>query len=411
MRPIIFEDKELTEKEKRSIDILEMLRRFGPISRPEISQRLGVNIVTVSNYIEEFIKNRLVLEKELDVSEGGRRPVLLDLNPEIAFAVGVGLNLANMIGLLVDIKGNIVLKTQMKKPTTSVKEIIEAVFEIIREIMRRSKHYTQNIKGIGVGMAGIINKQDGSIHWPERISNHNYTYASANVPLKDMIEKEFGLPTTIENDATAACFGEQWMGLEPGVRNVLYIVSGVGCGIMINGQIYTGSKGCAGEISIHNYKQDHLFNCSLGSPCFLKRWEIDLGIVEEVKNRLLINPEQTSKLMEQVDNKIDEIDLRSIFLAARGGDKIAKETLDIAAKRLGIKVAYLVNIFNPEIVVIGGGLEEAGEEFLFKVSQTIREWAFRETTEDLKVAYSQLKENDVALGAASLVVRQVFAHI
>ena len=102
MRPIIFEDKELTEKEKRSVDILEMLRRFGPISRPEISQRLGVNIVTVSNYIEEFIKNKLVLEKELDVSEGGRRPVLLDLNPEIAFAVGVGLNLANMTESLME---------------------------------------------------------------------------------------------------------------------------------------------------------------------------------------------------------------------------------------------------------------------------------------------------------------------
>jgi len=411
MRPIIFEDRELTEKEKRSIDILEMLRRFGPISRPEISQRLGVNIVTVSNYVEEFIKNRLVKECELDVSEGGRRPVLLDLNPGAAFAIGVGLNLMNMVGLLVDIKGNIVLKTQIKRPRASTKEIVESVFEIIREIIRRSKKYTQNIKGIGVGIAGIINKQDGSIHWPERISNHNYTYASVNLPLKDLIEKEFGLPATIENDATAACFGEQWLDLERGVKNVLYMVSGVGCGIMINGEIYTGSKGCAGEISIHNYKQDHLFNCSFGEPCFLKRWEIDLGIVNEVKNRLTINPEEGNKLLALVNNKIEEVDLRNIFMAAQEGDKIAKETLDTAAKKLGIKIAYLVNIFNPEVVVIGGGLEEAGEAFLLKVSQTTREWAFREMTEDLKVVYSQLKENAVAQGAASLVVRQVFTQL
>jgi predicted NBD/HSP70 family sugar kinase len=411
MQPINFGSKELTEKEKRSIDILEMLRRYGPISRPEISQRLGVNIVTVSHYIEDFIKNKLVLEKELDISEGGRRPVLLDLNPTIAFAVGVGLNLINMVGVLVDIKGNILLKTQVKNPGSSVKEIIDSVFEIIGEIIKRSKDYTQNIKGIGVGIAGIINKQNGSIHWPERINNHNYTYTSVNLPLKELIEKEFGLPTTIENDATSACLGEQWLALDPEVRNVIYMFSGVGCGIMINGQIYTGSKGCAGEISIHNYKQDNLFNCPEGNPCFLKRWEIDLGIVQEVKDKLSANPGDDSKLRELVNNKIKEVDLKTVFLAARGNDKIAKEALDIAARRLGIKIAYLVNLLNPEVVIIGGGLGEAGDEFLIKVNQTIREWAFREAIEDLKVVYSELKENAVALGAASLVVRGIFAHM
>lgn len=410
IRPIVFGAQELTEKEKRSVDILETIRRFGPISRPEISQKLGVNIVTISNYIEEFVKQKLVLEKELDISEGGRRPVLLDLNPQAAFAIGVGLNLMNMVGLLVDVKGNIIFKTQVKRPEPSVKEIVEVLFEIIREIIRRSKKYLQNIMGIGIGIAGIIDREDGSIHWPERINNHNYTYASINLPLKDLIEKEFGLPTVIGNDATVACFGEQWLNLESGVKNVIYMISGVGCGIMINGEIYIGSKGCAGEVSIHNYRQDHLFNCSYGNPCFLKRWEIDLGITQEVKNRLSINPENGSKLVALVNNKIDDIDLRSIFMAAREGDKIAKESLDVAAKKLGIKIAYLVNLLNPEVVVIGGGFEEAGEEFLFKINQTVKEWAFREMTEDLKIVYSQLRENAVALGAASLVLRQVFAN-
>lgn len=404
-------NQELTEKEKRSIDILEMLRRFGPISRPEISQRLGVNIVTVSNYIEDFIKNKIVLEKELDVSEGGRRPVLLDLNPQAAYAVGVGLNLMNMVGLLVDAKGNIVLKTQIKRPQASVKEIVEVIFEITREILRRSKKYMPDIKGIGIGIAGIIDKKEGSIHWPEKLNNHNYTYASVNVPLRDLIEKEFGLPTVIENDATAACFGEQWLDLEPGLKNVIYMISGVGCGIMINGEIYTGSKGCAGEISINNYKKDNLFNCSLGNPCFLKRWEIDLGIVREARNKLSGSSHETSKIIELVDNKIEDIDLRSIFVAAKEGDKLAREILNVAAERLGIKISYLVNLLNPEAVVIGGGLEEAGEEFLLKVSQVIKDWSFREITEDLKIVYSQLRENAVALGASSLIVRQVFAHV
>ncbi len=85
--------------------------------------------------------------------------------------------------------------------------------------------------------------------------------------------------------------------------------------------------------------------------------------------------------------------------------------LEAAAKRLGIKIAYLVNLFNPEVVVIGGGLEDAGDEFLRKVDSTVRDWAFREITEDLKIVYSQLRENAVALGAASLVVEKLFARL
>lgn len=412
MRPIILDEKGgFNEKQKRNIAILETLRRFGPLSRPDISQRLGVNIVTVSNYVEDFIKNRMVLERELDVSEGGRRPVLLELNSNAAFSIGVGLNLTNMVGILVDLKGNIVLKTQAERPGVTVSEVVECVLGLIREIIRRSKDYIKDIKGIGVGIAGIIDKKSGSVRWPERVKENDTYYASVNFALKDLIERGFGLPVIIENDATSACFGEQWLVLDPSVENILYMFSGVGCGIIINGQIYTGGRGCAGELSIHNYKQDHLFNCSLGAPCFLKRWETDLGIVTEVRNRLSVNPQEGVKIRQLADNKIENINLKTIFLAARGNDDAAKFGLDTAAKRLGIEIAYLVNFLNPDVVIIGGGFEEAGEEFLIKVEQTVREWAFREMTEDLKIVYSMLRENAVALGAASLVLRQVFAHL
>ena len=123
---------DLNEKEKRNIEILDILRRRGPISRPDISKEMGLNVVTISNYVDDFIKHNLVYEKELDVSEGGRRPVLLDLNPHAGFIVGVGLNLMNMVGLLVDLKGNIVTKTQTARPKASVKEIAECLLEIIR---------------------------------------------------------------------------------------------------------------------------------------------------------------------------------------------------------------------------------------------------------------------------------------
>jgi N-acetylglucosamine repressor len=411
MRQIGFGKEELTEKEKRTIEIMEILRRRGPISRPEISKEMGINVVTISNYIDDFIKHDLVQEKELDVSEGGRPPALLDLNPEGGYIIGVGLNLMNMVGLLIDLKNNIVMKTQIDRPGASAREIAECVLEIIRGTIRRSKDYMKGIKGIGVGIAGIIDKKSGTVRWPER-SGYNYTnYASINFPLKELIEKEFGLPVIIENDATAACFGEQRLQLEPGLKNIIYMFSGVGSGIMINGQVYTGSCGLAGELSVFNYKEEELFNCTMGSSCFLKRWDIDIGIVRDIKAALAKDDQAAARFFKAAATDSNSVDLKSVFAASRANDPLACSVLDSAAKRLGIRVAYLVNLLNPQIVVIGGGLEEAGEDFLNRVNLTVREWAFREATEDLRIFYSQLRENAVAMGAASLVMEKVFAGL
>ncbi|MHB8155270.1 MAG: ROK family protein [Candidatus Omnitrophota bacterium] len=398
-----------SEKEKRNIEILDILRKLGPISRPDISQKMGTNVVTISNYVDDFIKRNLVYEKELDVSEGGRRPVLLDLNPRAGCAIGVGLNLMNMVGLLVDLKGNIITKTQVTRPQASVKEISECLLEIVREILRRSKGYVESIKGIGVGIAGLINKKDGSIHWPQKM-DHYYTYASVDLPLKGLMEKEFNLPALIENDATSACFGEHWLDLAGGYKNVLYMFSGVGCGIMINGEVYRGSLGYAGEISVYNYKEQDLFSCATGNPCFLKRWEMDLGIVDDLKLLLAQEKDKADEFFRITQTRTENIDLKSVFIASRAKNETAAIVLESAAKRLGIKIAYLVNLLNPQVVVIGGGFEEAGDDFLNKVRSTVMDWAFREVTTEIKIVYSQLRENAVAMGAASLVLERVFAQ-
>lgn len=405
------ENIELNEKQKRNITILETLRRFGPLTRPEISQRLGVNVVTISHYIEDFIRKKLVLERELDVSEGGRRPQLLEFNSTAGFSIGIGLNLMNIVGILIDLKGNIILKTQIERPSVLVDEVVKYLLEMICQILRRSKNYTKDIKGIGIGIAGIIDKRNGTIRWPERLSHNYIEYASVNLPLKELIEKEFGLPVIIENDATAACFGEQWLELEPHLKNVIYMLSGVGLGMAINGEIYIGSSGCAGEPSIHNYNQEELFNCSMGNPCFLKRWNLDLGIVNDIKSRLAKDKDLAESFFNLTSTNMNSIDLKSVFMASQANHPVARSSLNMAAERLGIKIAYLVNLFNPEIVVIGGGLEEAGEDFLNKINLVVRNWAFRETTEDLKVVYSRLRENAVAFGAAGIVCQQVFAGL
>jgi predicted NBD/HSP70 family sugar kinase len=411
MHGIDFYKESVTEKERRNIDILEVVRRRGPISRPDISKEMGINVVTVSNYVDEFLKRNLIYEKELDVSEGGRRPVLLDLNSQAGYVIGVGLNLLNMVGVLVDLKGNIVVKTQMNRPRTSVKEISECILDIIREVLKRSKDYTPQIKGVGIGIAGLINKQNGSVHWPQRIER-TYTYASVDVPVQQLIEREFNLPALIENDAACACFGEHWFDLDRKVRNALYLFSGVGCGILINGEIYRGSQGYSGETSISSHKDTGELHCSSAKGCFLKRWELDMGILAEL-HELLAASDQNKKNFLSISSAkdTDGIDLKAVFAAARANDACAINALSAGAERLGIKTAQLVNLLNPEVVVIGGGFEEAGDIFLKKVVETVKEWSFREATDNLTIVYSHLRENAVALGAASLVTQKMFAQL
>ncbi|MBL7198350.1 MAG: hypothetical protein ISS47_09675, partial [Candidatus Omnitrophica bacterium] len=193
MRPISLRGETLSERARRNLSILETIRRSGPLSKTEISKSVGLNIVTVSNYIEEFLNQRLILEKELDISTGGRRPVLLDLNSKAGLSIGVGLNLINMVGLLTDLDGKILTHVKRDRANAPVKEIVNCVVDIIREILEKSNELKDRIEGIGIGIAGIVNRNTGTIRWPERIRDKGCIYSSIYLPLKDIVEKEFNI--------------------------------------------------------------------------------------------------------------------------------------------------------------------------------------------------------------------------
>ena len=137
--------QEFTEREKRNLAILDIVRRFGPITRPEISRVLGLNIVTVSNYVEEFINKNLVFEKEFDISEGGRRPILLDINADSGVVIGVGVNLLNIVGAVVDLKGRIIARRALERKDVGIKEVIACIVEIISQTLSKASDVRSKI--------------------------------------------------------------------------------------------------------------------------------------------------------------------------------------------------------------------------------------------------------------------------
>lgn len=412
MRSFSLRGEELSERSRKNLAILETIRRLGPLSKTDISKFAGLNVVTVTNYIEEMLRHSLICEKELDVSTGGRRPVLLDLNSEAGLTIGVGLNLLDMVGVITDLQGKIVKRLKEDRPNAKAKEVVDCVLKIIRELIQDLGTDKNQIKGIGIGLAGIIDNKTGTIRWPEKLDDKGCVYASIYIPLRDIVEKEFGIPCLIENDATAACFAEHWLTLEPQVKNLVYMFSGVGCGFMFNGEIYRGASGSAGEPAICNIKQNDLFNCEFAHPCFLKRWDADLGIVTEVKQKIKLEASaKNSKILNFAGAEIDRINLKHIFSAVKENDSLAIEAVRQAGKRLGTKIAFLVNLLNPQIVIIGGGIEEAGSILLDEVKKQVSLWSFEEMSAQVKIIPSRLGENSIALGAASLVVRQFFAQL
>ncbi len=399
MKEMTFRSENLTERARKNLFILDAIRRRGPISKTDISNIIGLNVVTISNYIEDFLRQKIVFEKEYDISKGGRRPLLLDLNSAAGYAVGIGINLMNTIGVVTDLSGRILHKVTRNKPGGAAKDVVDALLDTLSSLLEMAGPMRERIRGVGIGIGGVVDAQREKVRWPEKMDD-GYHYADVTVPLKDILEREFHFPVKIDNDATLACFGEQWLALEADVRNLVYMFSGVGCGIMINNEVYGGATGCAGEVAIHSDKKE--------APYFLERWEADLNIRADYLKLLNWKGGVRKGASEA---SYDHITLADIFEKSRQGDALALEVVREAGRRLGMRVAYLVNLLNPEMVIIGGGIEQAGIALIEEVKGAVSEWCFEEASGAVKIVPSRLSEDAVALGAASLIIRHVFSEI
>ncbi|MDP8216262.1 MAG: ROK family transcriptional regulator [Candidatus Kaelpia imicola] len=388
----------LTDRERKNFSILDLIRRKGPITRTEISKETELNIVTVSNYVNTYIQKGFVIEGGLDVSTGGRRPVVLELNPKAAYIIGIGLDLLNIIGVVSDLKANVLVKVKKSRPEGTENTMIDAMSDLIGEIISKVDVERDRIKGIGIGIPGIVDRKGGTIRWPQQMGS---IYIST---LKNMLEQKFQIPVFVENDATVAALGEREFELESDIKNLIFMYSGVGCGIVINGQIYGGAGGCAGELGLPTLREEEKSRWR-----GLDRWEADLGLKASAVER--VKESSDSKILELAGGDSSKIDFKSIIEAVRAGDKLAASLVKEAGEELGVRIAYLIQIFNPEVVVIGGGIERAGSVLLDAIKKVVREKTFEEIGGQVRIVPTQLGENSVALGAVSLVIQHIFTYL
>ncbi len=318
-------DRVLTDKERKNLEILEVIRKNGPISRTDISKVTEFNIVTVSNYVNHYIRKGLVVEGELDESTGGRKPVLVELNPKAGYIVGVGLNMLSMVGVLVDLETNVIYESKKERPPINNEEVITQLADLVNEIISNSGIEKEKIVGLGIGIPGIIDERGRTIRWPGALGSKD---VSICVSIKDAFEKRFNIPTFVENDANAAVLGEKWLGLDRDVRHMLYMFSGVGCGVLVDGEIYRGATGAAGELGIHNSRASG--EVIQANALHLGRWEMDLGMVNHARE--LLQKGEKSILRDIVGGNLEKVTIKEIIKAAKDKDAVAIRAIEEGAE-------------------------------------------------------------------------------
>jgi len=195
MKPLIFKDENINERARKNLSILEAIRRTGPISKADISRKAGVNVVTVSNYVDHYIHADLVNVKSLDVSTGGRRPALLELNSSANYVIGIGLNLLDLVGVVTDLNGRIVYRMVRDRPVIDAARIIDYAAEIVQGFFETmSPDERKKVQGIGVGIAGVVDAQNGTIRWPQKMNDGQCVYSSLYAPFKETLEQRFQMP-------------------------------------------------------------------------------------------------------------------------------------------------------------------------------------------------------------------------
>ena len=407
-RRTLFEQHHLSEREQKSFQILELIRQRGPLTRTELSQGTGFNIVTVSNYIAQFIERGLVVERGFDVSTGGRKPILVELNNKAAYAVGIDLGPIDVyrarhtVAVITDLKGHMVHQVVRPRVMDSLDRVLQGTREIIKELLETSPIDKSKIQGIGIGLPGIIDERAGTV----RDTSHNGIRTSY-VAIRDQWESEFGFPVLVGNDATLAGYGELRLGLDRTISNMIYLYSDIGASLIFDGQIYWGSSGSAGELDLFVPSEDD-FVSWVSSPTagLPKYW--DLGLTQQAKK--LVAEGHATVIQELAKGKIDSVNLDLIVQAAQNGDQLSRQLIEHAAMQLGIRIGALVNLLNPEVVVIGGGIEKAGAMLLEPVWRAVKKYAYEEPASLVDVLPAQLGENAVAMGAACWVIREIFTQ-
>ncbi len=311
-------------------------------------------------------------------------------------AIGIDLGGTYTKLALVDKKGNLFYRTKLETEAFNTKEeLLSAIVAETEGILRKARLTCKDLGGVGVGVPGIVDFKRGLIHYLTNVPGWN------NVPLKKILEKRLKSPVLVDNDVNLMALGEYRFGAGKGARDLVCITlgTGVGGGIIIGGGIYRGASSAAGEIG-HMPLKEHGMPCNCGSVGCLERYVGNRYIVHEIKNK--IRSGSASLIMKLVKGDLSLVTPEIISRAAKRKDKLAVDLWREVGRRVGTTLSGVINLLNPERIIIGGGLAEAGEVLFKSIRDTVDKKALPVTKSAVKIVKAKLGSDAGVVGAAAL---------
>jgi len=273
-------------------------------------------------------------------------------------------------------------------------EMIRFIVSFAGKTIEKSKLPKEEICGMGIGFPGPLNAETGTIYNPPNLDGWD------NVPLRIILEKELKVPVAIENDANAAALGEWWKGAGSGTDSLFCITlgTGVGGGIIIDGKVWHGASSIAGEIGHTTVIRDGI-KCTCGNIGCLEAYACSGGILKRVNDALL--KERDNNSLQPLTN------LKQVDQMVMQGNEIVLNVIKETGVILGIAIANIANLLNPEMIVLFGGVTNLGEHLVGPLKEEVKRRAFKKATESLRIELSQLGDNSGILGAAKNILSKL----
>jgi predicted NBD/HSP70 family sugar kinase len=376
--------------------LLNLIKIQGPISRPSLAVASGLSLASISGIANRLIGRGIVVEEGMAQSTGGRKANLLSINPNSCFAIGLKVTEYEVIGVVVNLNAEIVYQAQFKLdlPSLELEQAIDRLAQLITTIIADAHISRSRLLGVGCGLAGFIDGKKGRCIESAFLGWHNVEFAK---PLEERLD----IPVYIDNDVNCFAIYERLYGRGQTHQDFLCVTigRGVGLGVVVKGDLYSGVQGGAGEFG-HTTSFIAGRLCECGKKGCLEAYVSDKGIVTTYLSQ--------SQLEQASASLVNNISYEEVLRRADAGDEVARETLGQAGFVLGVGLANLVNIFNPGLIIVSGSGAAAGS-FLFESMKTsIKEYSFSRMADQLELVVEPVGDESWARGAASLVLRQFF---
>jgi glucokinase-like ROK family protein len=376
--------------------IIKCLYFDKSLSCAELSEILDKSTPSISKTIFELIDEGFVIEQGYAPSSGGRRPLVYSLNPKAMYILTVAMDQLSTRIQMVDLLNNPVSEiVMMELKLLNNPQALTQLTGYISDYITSTGISRDSIAGIGIGMPGFINAREGI----------NYTYLDADgQSLTQLITNETGIPTYIENDSSLIALAEQKFGIAKSQKDVMVINLGwgIGLGMIVNGEIYRGHKGFAGELSHIPLSEGDGTLCTCGKRGCLEA-EASMLVVAEKAIRGIKKGHISS--LKHTDKDHSKVVGNAIMEAANNGDQFAIELLSDAGYKIGKALAILIHIMNPESIVLSGRGAMVGKILMAPIQQAFNKYCIPRLVSSTEVLISDLGFNAELIGAAVLVMQ------